>query len=132
MTAAAMRLVALVVLVATSGGQLAELVHRLVVSHEVCAEHGEVVHGDGHGAPRPARPAEGVTIDADAEDDGGHEHCATACATLSPPATVAAAPVVAAAPAFAALTPALPRGPPLAGGVPLLLAAPKTSPPSAC
>ncbi len=106
----------------------AQLAHWVLLSHEVCASHGEIVHGDHHAphaslareAPRPA-----PELAAGAGDDH-HDHCtavanhAAACAVEAPTlsTTLRWQPLV-----------AVTRDAPLVSER-LYLLAPKTSPPS--
>lgn len=102
---------------------LSAFVHRAVVEHEVCGEHGELVHVGEHaaepgtpGAPRPG-------------DEDEHEHCQLGQAT-DPAIGLDLAPAVAVAPASPLPRLAAPvRGPPIRSV--LLRLAPKTSPPRA-
>lgn len=72
------------------GTQLSSTLHALVVPHEVCAEHGELVHGErgqsGHApahAPVAAAPTQvaGATVQASDSETASHahDHCTSAC-----------------------------------------------------
>jgi hypothetical protein len=71
----------LVVVVYLFGSLLAD-VHHAAVEHEVCAEHGELVHVDGHVAETAAHDDLETSEDApaihssDPAGEAGHEHCA--------------------------------------------------------
>ncbi len=107
--------------------QVAATLHFALISHEICADHGEVVHADERdhasdhhvGGPLAQTP----------DEHAGHDHCPVLGrrlehATLygAPPATVSAPRVAACAPAAAATDTVPSRAE-------LLLAAPKQSPP---
>lgn len=113
--------------------QLLSLAHLVVVEHERCPEHGELIHGDGHEADSLAAP---VSIPAATrarvlpahpdEPDAEHDHCLSAterrdlrlarvdAPAMMPPAQSDAHP-------HRATTPAVTRA--------LYRSAPKTSPP---
>jgi hypothetical protein len=112
-------------LVALSQG--ANTLHFALISHEICADHGELVHTDAdahaseHRVPGPAVQAP--------SEHAGHDHCPVLGRPLeqaglsgAPPATLAALAVTAPAPAAVETD----NGPSRAE---LLLAAPKQSPP---
>lgn len=105
----------LVALVFSVAG-LGSFFHQAFAEHEVCAEHGELVHA-GHGEPSP--------------DDGDHDddHCKL-CPASQEAGELALGSLVTASPASAPLvTAAWPRALPVPFD-PLLLA-PKNSPPAA-
>ncbi|HUH01174.1 MAG TPA: hypothetical protein VML75_04215 [Kofleriaceae bacterium] len=65
--------------------QLLSLAHLVVVEHERCHEHGELIHGDGHEArsvappaPSTATPTARVLPGQSDEADGDHDHCLSA------------------------------------------------------
>lgn len=117
-------------------GQLAPLLHALLVEHSTCAEHGELVEvkdHDGHAAPvteRSAptgRDAVGAGRELPPSGDHLHDHCELALHG-APPALVAAT-----SPALAALRASTER--PFAVSSlrtphSVLGLAPKTSPPT--
>jgi hypothetical protein len=101
--------------------------HQALTAHEVCAEHGELVHADSlHSAsvPRGVVPA----VDVAAEVEAEHHHCGAV------PAAPTRAPVVSAATeCFAALPAVVPTSASPLAMVPaadVLAFAPKQSPPA--
>jgi hypothetical protein len=128
-------LLAVVLVVAQLGG----LLHRAVIEHVACPEHGELVHGDpaAHGrgasgiaaAPDRARqPAVQRASAPDAQPGHAHEHC---CLWASPKIHTLSPGPWQAPPARLAVSPLpLPeRGPEPRGAIYLI--APKHSPPAA-
>lgn len=113
--------------------QLFGLAHMVVVEHERCAEHGELVHGDGHAPGAVAAPIARVTTTAASralpawpdEADGDHEHCLSATERRDLRAARVEAPVLVRSAGLQAIHPA--------GTVAIARAlyrtAPKTSPP---
>jgi hypothetical protein len=112
-------------------GSLSGLFHLALTRHQVCVEHGELIHAAHHvaaaGAPAPVdRPAVAASVTPDAD---AHEHCAVADhlrqAGLAPAAAEAPA-----APTAAERSPArsAERG---HAPIALLSLSPKHSPPAA-
>jgi hypothetical protein len=112
-------------------GSLSGLFHLALTRHQVCVEHGELIHAAHHaaaaGAPAPFdRPALATNVAPDAD---GHDHCAVADhlrqAGLAPAAEEAPA-----APAATLRSPArsADRG---HAPIALLSLSPKHSPPAA-
>jgi hypothetical protein len=113
------------------GGHTLTTLHTVLVPHEVCAEHGELVHV-GHGgekAKADAPPAPlGPAASQRADDEHSHDHCSLAARTGDDLAVAGggSAELAAVAPvAPVALAPSLD-----APVVPALSAAPKQSPPA--
>jgi hypothetical protein len=119
-----LRIVAVAALLATGGQHVVELVHRLAVEHARCAEHGEVVHVEkGFAKSSPAS----VTRGARESRELAHEHCpvvwlAELTSAVSDPCTESEIVVHAAQRSAPIASPHPAR--------PVLIAAPKTSPPS--
>jgi hypothetical protein len=113
------------------GAQASQVLHELVVPHETCPLHGDLVEGDGHsddgGASQLAAPARARLL---AAADGalhGHDRClATFGDTDAVESEVAA--LTRALPPAAAL-PAPPTASAARRSVPLFRLAPKNSPP---
>lgn len=113
------------------GGHLTGLAHFALVSHHVCAAHGELTHGEhahaavGHGAATNGKPAADAAAN---DDDGEHEHCSV-LARRHEAATLARASSALVLPAPRQLADdARPEAAPRHGDD-LLTLAPKTSPP---
>jgi hypothetical protein len=109
-------LVAVAAVVVSLGAQLAGFAHLALVSHEPCAEHGELVHRD------PSTPP-------GAPDAEGHDHCLLA--GHATPAVVVQGPAKALAPLSARVAPRvalLPEPPP--SPIAIRFLAPKQSPPA--
>lgn len=113
-------------------GMVSALLHSALVPHVTCAVHGELIHGIAHAEPA-RRLEQPTTFDVDTGshdgDDHSHEHCAMmqtarARAELSTDARPEHAPVA----IIARVVNSIPASTPLER---ILLAAPKTSPPSA-
>jgi hypothetical protein len=128
-------LIALVVWLSV-GGHVSGLAHFALVSHHVCATHGEVEHGDDHAhAPDVARPtastdatqaAPSLGAALGAEDE--HDDCSVLARQKEQPiAGAGTTPVLAPAPLAQARS--LRRDHEPYGMAPLLALAPKTSPP---
>lgn len=66
------------------GGQLSASIHLATETHTVCAEHGEIVHGEVHAA---GEPGDGPGVGA--AEDHEHDACLVAVAPRTPVATVA-------------------------------------------
>jgi hypothetical protein len=113
--------------------QLGVFAHLTLVSHRVCAEHGELIHDGEDHAPRAVleRSSAGATIHRRAVADAhGHDHCLLAAhrrerAVLPPASVVASADF----PCAEAVLDAAPSARALRSAV-LLRFAPKTSPPA--
>ncbi|HEV8548767.1 MAG TPA: hypothetical protein VGQ57_07065 [Polyangiaceae bacterium] len=107
---------------------LTSTLHFALISHEVCAAHGELVHAQRRAAlAHPANGHESAALPGDA--DPAHDHCPLV-GSRHEHATLVAAPdfVTASAPHLAALSaPGVQVHPSRAA---LLLAAPKQSPPA--
>lgn len=65
--------------------QLLGLAHLVVVEHERCPEHGELIHGDGRAADTVAAPAPSTATTTarvlpgqSDEPHGDHDHCLSA------------------------------------------------------
>lgn len=129
--------VASIVCVALALGHVLGLVHEGLVSHAVCAEHGEAIHAR-HGAAPAAAPAlalsaaaAGVSLTADArEASAGHAHEHCACLSQRRERLVLAPAIVAVhGLQFSKVTLPSGRDSALAGGIRPVLIAPKGSPP---
>jgi hypothetical protein len=126
----ALRVLSALVVWLAFGGHLGGLAHFALVSHHVCATHGELVHGDehAHGLAASAPGPGSASFTAPTETDEEHDHCSLLArqkeqlagsgetAVLLAPAT----PDAERCPRLDALAP---------GGEALLALAPKTSPP---
>jgi hypothetical protein len=56
--------------------QVSGALHWVLVEHERCSEHGELVHaGDSHGSDADAPPPLAVSITAEHVEGHAHEHC---------------------------------------------------------
>jgi hypothetical protein len=118
----------LTLLVAFVAAQLVGFAHLSAERHEVCDEHGELVHADGHAvvdpAPTPGSPALAPQVAGE-----HHEHCG-----LLPFVRETARPHVAVAdvvgPASRAVRGLVPHIGGVERSIPLLLQAPKQSPPA--
>src|SRR5687767_12491633 len=55
------------------GSEASRLLHLALASHERCAEHGELVHGQSEARPAPASPREDATLRPLAIVEGAHE-----------------------------------------------------------
>jgi hypothetical protein len=121
------RLIALVAVVIYGGLFAQSGLHALTTEHVVCAEHGELVHGNGHGVAATDVAEHATWESVPAADDHGHcDHVHIGGVTV---ATAAATPV--SAPIVAATSGNgggdLRRGSPQLATLAL---APKTSPPA--
>jgi hypothetical protein len=131
-------LLGVIVPLALLAGQVSTVVHSMVVEHERCLEHGELVHrvvARAHPIGHQALPATSADIQRShltpgaATERHGHDHCLSLGGRrdgLRPPAQPSAA-------IRAALQPWIspPTTPRLDARNPLFLLAPKTSPPAA-
>ncbi|MFI5308774.1 MAG: hypothetical protein ACHQ53_15560 [Polyangiales bacterium] len=118
----------------TLSGQASSLGHLLLVRHVVCAEHGELLHGDevaqGAAGARhtsledAARAA--LRQDVTALPEHAHTHCAVVASRKS---AIVAAGAARALSAIAGVTPPSPRGAIPLRARAILLFAPKSSPP---
>jgi hypothetical protein len=115
-------------------GQLATSTHLVLVRHEACPEHGELLHGEaahaGHGsqAADTANTAAVSNAAQTAAEPHDHEHCSVPCERRALAVPAASSVRFIAGPAACAFTGeqrALRRG------TPLLALAPKQSPPRA-
>lgn len=114
------------------GAQALDFGHRLAQAHEICAEHGELVHVDtsslqadaarcGDGASQPAA--------APREDSAAsHEHCGLAA--LGQPSLPTPIPAAAVSLPLEASRELPPVASERTSGIPLFLLAPKQSPPA--
>ena len=75
------RLLAALTVLLIALAPLGRVAHLVIVPHEYCAEHGELVHveGDGEGAHSHGDSAKLASIESvSSESDDAHEHCALA------------------------------------------------------
>jgi hypothetical protein len=115
---------------AVAGSQLGNVLHFSAISHEICQEHGELVHAGEHGDEHHAAPSPpAATTVSDSASEHAHEHCSvfgrpedTAPVATPPSVEIAAV----AATDVASLSP---RASVFVAPSTRLLAAPKTSPP---
>lgn len=114
--------------VAWFGAQFTNVAHFAEVSHVVCAAHGDVIHGDGHGHDHAHSAGETKQITESAHAAHSHETCTPLAVTNN--TVPLPAPVV-----LTRIAEALPHQhdmPTVSEGVavlPTLALAPKTSPP---
>ena len=76
----AFRALATALAVLLLGGQALSLLHEIIVPHEVCAEHGELVHSSSHalaGVSRHAQPVNSISA-SNAPQAHEHDHCTVA------------------------------------------------------
>jgi hypothetical protein len=122
----------IVVAVACLLGQTSTLVHRTLVQHVTCAEHGDTVHVSAPARPLPllaSATVEGPGLTAAvAEEADLHEHCAAADSRSAAP-RLAPDRALEAVPAQARTIPCAEAD--LRPAVASYLIAPKTSPPHA-
>jgi hypothetical protein len=131
----ALRVLTALVVWLSVGGHVSGLAHFALVSHHVCATHGEVEHGDDHAhAPAVSElpPAEGAPAGASLSAVLGAEEEHDGCSVLARQKDSAAlgadtAPALAPAPLAEAKTPRSDVARQRAGAV--IALAPKTSPP---
>ncbi len=100
-TPLAARLFALAVVLLASASQLSSSLHNAFVEHELCAEHGELVHGELTSQVAPRAEAPDVVTGVEEISAHGHDHCLVAAlqqsaslAPLSPSPKVAWPPSV--------------------------------------
>jgi hypothetical protein len=127
-----LRALALVLSVLLVGSHVLTAVHTALVPHEVCSEHGELVHADHHGElkePAPAADPGSPAASPRAASEHSHDHCSVvsrpaeeARVLPSTPAVVLTAFPLAEPRALVALLAAPASAP--------LLSAPKQSPPA--
>jgi hypothetical protein len=123
------RLVAAVAAYVALAAQLGGVAHLLVVRHETCAQHGEVVHGARGARAAAAPPADASVrlLAAEAAAEGSDEHCLMLASRRRELSALVPAPVTIVVPD------AVPARPARAVDVPSplrrLRLAPKTSPP---
>jgi hypothetical protein len=108
--------------------QVLPALHHALVHHEVCAEHGELVHADdAHGHAVTAQN-DSPGYHADSSNEHQHEHCGVSAAAREPGIARAETRLAlgpeAAAPAVSSVTAAR-----AAGSIELLALAPKLPPP---
>jgi hypothetical protein len=135
-TAALVRALSLVVAGLCVLAQLAGAGHFLLVSHTVCLEHGELIHGAAHHEVTPVKAeTQRSALEAadDADDDHGHDHCVLPSHKSDADAVARATRVATARPTAPVLELVVPEAraavvPPRAR---ILLVAPKSSPPAA-
>jgi hypothetical protein len=114
---------------AVAGSQLGTSLHFAAISHEICDEHGELVHAEAHADGHHAAHAEDATAVSDRASEHAHEHC-SAFARPEDKASLATRPCVEIAGLAAADVGRLPgRAGVFVAASARLLAAPKTSPP---
>ena len=124
-----MRVLGAFVLAQLSLVQVLPALHHALVHHEVCAEHGELVHSnESHGHAVTAEN-EHPGYHADSSGSHEHEHCGVSAAVRDP--GVAAAPP----PLLLDASPSAPAAPSVAAAsaarsIELLALAPKLPPPS--
>ena len=73
----AFRALATALAVLLLGGQALSALHEIIVPHEVCAEHGERVHGSSHAVAsisKHAQPANSIST-SDTPEAHEHDHC---------------------------------------------------------
>jgi hypothetical protein len=107
---------------------LAGTLHFALISHEICADHGELVHRSAARAGEHQHPRGPAALPSG--ENGEHDHCPLIGRRNDQQATVSA-PALEVAPAAVGLVPVLgesPRAVPSRAA--LLLAAPKQSPPA--
>jgi hypothetical protein len=78
---ASRRVAAAALLAFALAGQLANLAHLAVVHHEVCLEHGELMHSEEQGARRIASHADSALTTLRERESGAthdHDHCGIA------------------------------------------------------
>jgi hypothetical protein len=114
---------------AVGSSQLGTSLHFAAISHEICDEHGELVHAEAHGDGHHTAHAEEATVVSDHASDHGHEHCGVFArpeddaSLATPPGVEISAPAA----TDVAWLPARVRV--FVAASARLLAAPKTSPP---
>lgn len=112
----------------------ADLYHQATTLHTRCAEHGELVHRNGHGDAVAVDHGRRASADPALRDRPAsgrvdpHEHCPFPCA--APASVIGPRRVVAVAGVSDASVAAIRREPPTLVGRHLYRSAPKTSPPA--
>jgi hypothetical protein len=127
----ALRALAAAVTLLLLAGQALATLHQLIVPHQLCAEHGHLVHAKRSSARTPSSEQPlGELAQPGARDSDEHAHCSLAVRREERRCVLGNATASVSAPSeCSASTPALERAAPSAGP-PLLLLAPKQSPPS--
>jgi hypothetical protein len=125
-----LRVLSVLVVWLSFGGYVGGLAHFALVTHHVCATHGELVHDDehSHGLEAPAPGPEAPSFNAQAETEEEHDHCSLFARQKDQVACRGETTVL-----LAPATPSTQTGhrldvSPPSGGA-LLALAPKTSPP---
>lgn len=114
---------------AVAATQLGSSLHFALISHEICDEHGELVHTGEHGSEHHAEHDHKATAVSDGASEHAHEHCGVfgrpddKAVVASPPSLE----IVAQLTHAVAWQPS--SAPVVATQSTRLLAAPKTSPP---
>lgn len=112
------------------GSQLLAALHQLLVRHEVCAEHGELIHVAAHVETRSAsRSASERSAFVAARAGHAHDHCAVLASAHEKRASVARTDTTIAAAPIAPRVSVLATGAEPRGGIDVLSVAPKQSPP---
>lgn len=127
----ALRVLSALVVWLSVGGHLGGLAHFALVSHHVCATHGELAHGDEHshdaaGTEPTTDGSSSVTGASETEKD--HEDCSVVARQREQVASRAGSPPLL-APAPATATAVRPLEDPSLRAAAVLALAPKTSPP---
>lgn len=68
------RALGLAVVAVFSLGQSASAIHYAVIAHELCAEHGELIHSDGAAHHSVSNPSSETALEA-VEVEHQHDHC---------------------------------------------------------
>ena len=123
-----MRVLGAFVLAQLSLVQVLPALHHALVHHEVCAEHGELVHSDESHGHAVTAGTDGPGYHADSSGSHEHEHCGVSVAVRDP-GVVASRPSLSLEASFAA--PAVPSlaCASAARAIELLALAPKLPPP---
>ena len=125
----ALRALAAAVTLSLLGGQALGTLHQLLVPHQLCAEHGHLVHANRPAAKALSRTPKGPRLETAASDGDEHAHCALAFrrSEFSSVVRISDGAVVAPPPSSVPLSACgLVE---LSAGPPLLSLAPKQSPP---
>jgi hypothetical protein len=114
---------------AVAGSQLGTSLHFAAISHEICDDHGELVHADAHADGHHTAHAEEATAVSERASEHAHEHCSAFArpddkVSLAPPPCVEIAEPAATDAAWLPV-----RASVFVTTSARLLAAPKTSPP---
>lgn len=76
---AGLRALASALLLLLAGAQALPSLHFVLVAHEVCPEHGEILHADdGASSHAPGSTWRGAEVAAGSELEHEHEHCSVA------------------------------------------------------